>query len=52
LVKYQNVEYSIKDWAENECDYLKSAMSYTNSKDLESYKDSNWVKTNSLNYNK
>lgn len=52
LTKYQDVEYSIKDWAENERDYLKSAMSYTNSRTLEDYKDSKWVRVTNLNYNK
>lgn len=52
LVKYQKVEYDLKGWAENETDYLKSAMSYTNSRTLEEYKDSQWVRISKIDYNK
>ena len=52
LVKYQKVEYDLKGWAENETDYLRSAMSYTNSKNLEEYKDTDWVRITSIRYNK
>jgi hypothetical protein len=44
MVKRQKVEYSIAQWVENEIDYLRSVMSYTNSHDLEEYKNSNWVR--------
>ena len=37
---YQKVEYNIPGWVENETDYLRSAMSYTNSRSLEEYKES------------
>ena len=52
LVKYQKVEYSIAGWVRNEIDYLRSAMSYTNSRTLEEYKNSEWYPTNQLKYNK
>jgi len=52
LLKYQKVEYTLQSWAENETDYLKSAMSYTNSKTLEDYKDSQWVRITQIRYNK
>ncbi len=52
LVKYQKVEYTLKGWAENETDYLKSAMSYTNSRTLDEYKDSQWVQISKIDYNK
>ena len=52
LIKYQKVEYDIKGWAENETDYLKSAMSYTNSKTLNEYKDSQWIRISKIDYNK
>lgn len=52
LIKYQKVEYTLKGWAENETDYLKSAMSYTNSRTLEEYKDSQWVRISKIDYNK
>lgn len=51
LMKYQKVEYDLKGWAENETDYLKSAMSYTNSKTLEEYKESQWVQIMQRQYN-
>lgn len=51
IVKHQMVEFDLKGWAENETDYLKSAMSYTNSKTLEEYKDSQWVRITNIRYN-
>ena len=52
LVKYQKVEFNLTGWSNNECDYLKSAMSYTNSKTLEEYKNSKWVTENNIVFNK
>ena len=52
LVKYQKVEFNLGGWSNNECDYLKSAMSYTNSKTLEEYKNSKWVTENNIVFNK
>ena len=52
LLKYQKVEYNLAGWAENETDYLKSAMSYTNSRTLEEYKDSQWTQITQIRYNK
>jgi IMP dehydrogenase/GMP reductase len=49
------VEYTLTSWVENFTDYLKSAMSYTNSRDLESFKESQmvFITGNALNrYNK
>ena len=43
LLKNKKVEYSIAQWVENEFDYLRSVMSYTNSKTLNEYKNSKWV---------
>lgn len=51
LFKYQKVEYSLAGWAENETDYLKSSMSYTNSHNLDEYKDSQWVQISKIVYN-
>ena len=51
LLKYQKVEYDIKGWAENETDYLRSAMSYTNSRNLDEYKGSQWVQISKIVYN-
>lgn len=51
LLKHQKVEYDIAGWAENETDYLRSAMSYTNSRTLEEYKDSQWVQILKIAYN-
>ena len=52
LVKYQKVEFNLIGWSNNECDYLKSAMSYTNSRTLEEYKNSKWVTENNIVFNK
>lgn len=51
FVKRQKVEYSIKQWVENEFDYLRSVMSYTNSKTLNDYKNSKWVINSYRAYN-
>lgn len=51
LLKYQKVEYDINGWAENETDYLRSAMSYTNSRNLDEYKGSQWVQISKIVYN-
>ncbi len=51
IVKYQKVEYTLNGWAENECDYLRSAMSYTNSHNLSEYKESKWVYITKRRYN-
>lgn len=51
LIKHQNVEFDIAGWAENETDYLRSAMSYTDSRTLEEYKDSEWVTLTQIKYN-
>lgn len=49
---YQKVENNIPGWVENETDYLRSAMSYTNSRDLAEYKESEYVVANSIAYNR
>lgn len=51
-VFYQKVEYNLKGWTENETDYLRSAMSYTNSRDLDDYKDSKYAINMSVAYNR
>ena len=51
LLKHQKVECTLMGWAENETDYLKSAMSYTNSRTLDEYKDSQWVQILKIAYN-
>jgi hypothetical protein len=43
ITKYNRVEYKVEKWTENFTDYLKSAMSYTNSKTLEDFKESDYV---------
>ncbi len=37
ISKYNKVEYTLSGWRENFEDYLKSSMSYTNSRDLKSF---------------
>jgi hypothetical protein len=51
-VFYQKVEYNLSGWAENETDYLRSAMSYTNSRELDDYKESKYAVNMSVSYNK
>lgn len=51
IVSHQKVEFDLFGWAQNETDYLKSAMSYTNSKTLDEYKNSQWVRITSIRYN-
>ena len=51
LLKYQKVEYTLSGWAENETDYLRSAMSYTDSYNLEEYKEAEWVQISKIAYN-
>lgn len=51
-VFYQKVEYDLKGWTENETDYLRSAMSYTNSRVLEEYKESKFAVNMSVAYNR
>ena len=43
ISKYNKVEYTLDNWVENLEDYLKSAMSYTNSKNLEEFKETEYV---------
>lgn len=43
IVKFNKVEYTMIKWVENFEDYLKSAMSYTNSKNLEEFKETEYV---------
>ena len=43
IIKYNKVEYTLEGWVNNFKDYLKSAMSYTNSKNLEEFKGSEFV---------
>lgn len=52
MIKTNNVEYSLKQWVENEESYLRSAMSYTNSFTLEDYKESQWVQINGITHNR
>lgn len=49
---YQKVEYNLSGWVENETDYLRSAMSYTNSRNLDEYKESKYVVNMSVSYNR
>jgi hypothetical protein len=51
IVKKNKVEFDIAGWVENETDYLKSAMSYTNSRTLEDYKGSEYVVMDRIQFN-
>lgn len=50
-VLFQKVEYTLGSWVENETDYLRSAMSYTNSHNLEEYKNTELVRITNIRYN-
>lgn len=43
IVKTNPVEYTISQWTENFTDYLKSSMSYTNSRTLDEFRKSEFV---------
>lgn len=43
ISKFNKVEYTLESWVDNFKDYLKSAMSYTNSKSLSDFKQSEFV---------
>lgn len=43
ISKVNKVDYTLEQWNQNFKDYLKSAMSYTNSKNLEDFKDSEFI---------
>ena len=52
VTRMVQVEYTLSGWVENFIDYLSSAMSYTNSRDLKSFvgkPDWNLITQNSLN---
>ena len=51
VVKKNPVEFKLSSWVENETDYLKSAMSYTNSKSLAEYKGSDYIIMNKIQFN-
>jgi hypothetical protein len=43
ISKFNKVEYKLSSWVENFEDYLKSAMSYTNSRTLDEFRESQFV---------
>lgn len=51
ISKTNKVEYTLDSWVENLEDYLRSAMSYTNSKNLEEFKETEivFITQNALN---
>lgn len=53
ISKYNKVEYTLSGWVDNFEDYLKSAMSYTNSKSLEDFIGKvKWVVISQNSYNR
>jgi GMP reductase len=50
--RWYKVEYRLKTWIENFEDYLRSAMSYSNSENLEEFKDSIFVQLTNSTINK
>ena len=49
---WNKVEYRLDKWVENLTDYLKSSMSYCNSKNLSTFKSANWTKITERAYNR
>ena len=43
ITKFNKIEYTLEKWVDNLKDYLKSAMSYTNSNNLEEFKETEYV---------
>lgn len=43
IIKSNKVEYRLNKWVDNFIDYLKSAMSYTNSKNLDEFKETDYI---------
>lgn len=43
ISKYNRVEYKLTSWSENFEDYLKSAMSYTGSRNLNEFRESEFI---------
>ena len=43
ITKYNKVEFRLESWVENFEDYLKSAMSYTNSRTIDEFRNSDYV---------
>lgn len=53
ISKYNKVEYTLGGWRENFTDYLRSAMSYSNSRTLEEFVgQANWVKISQNAFNR
>jgi len=53
ISKYNKVEYTLSGWRENFTDYLRSAMSYSNSRTLEDFiGQANWVKISQNAFNR
>lgn len=50
-IEKRKAEYTLHGWVENETDYLRSAMSYTNSRTLNDYQQSMWVPLSIKRYN-
>jgi IMP dehydrogenase len=53
ISKYNKVEYTLAGWRENFTDYLRSAMSYSNSRTLEDFiGEAQWVKISQNAFNR
>ena len=51
VLKILPVEYTMSTWVENFIDYIRSAMSYTNARELSSLKNANVVIISDNTYN-
>ncbi len=53
ITKYNKVEYTLSGWTENFTDYLRSAMSYSNSRNLEEFiGQAQWVEISQNAFNR
>lgn len=53
ITKYNKVEYTLSGWKDNFFDYLKSAMSYSGSKNLEEFiGEAQWVQISQMAFNR
>lgn len=53
ITKYNKVEYTLSGWCDNFSDYLKSTMSYSNSRNLEEFiGEALWVKISNNAFNR
>jgi IMP dehydrogenase/GMP reductase len=50
ISKYNKVEYTLYGWTENFTDYLRSSMSYSGCRDLNKFREAQWIKISDNSY--